>query len=143
MGQGVGQRGFLPEAHTDWILAVIGEELGASGVVVAVALLCVLVWRALVIASRAPDLFGTLAATGIGGMFAAQAIINVGVVGGLLPATGLVLPFLSYGASAAVVNMLAVGVLLKISLQGTWAMGATEPHSPRGTTQPTAPPTHP
>ncbi|MBX2798747.1 MAG: putative lipid II flippase FtsW [Myxococcales bacterium] len=115
LANGVAQRGFLPEPYTDFIIAVIGEELGAVGVGLAMLLLLLLVWRALVIAQRAPDLFGMLAATGLGAMFAIQAIINVGVVGGLFPATGLVLPFLSYGASAAVINVMAVGILLKVS----------------------------
>ena len=115
LASGVAQRGFLPEPHTDFISAVIGEELGLMGWAFAVLLQIGLVWRATVIARNAPDLFGMLAAIGIGSMFGAQAFINLGVVGGVLPAKGLVLPFLSYGASAAVVHTLCVGLLLRIS----------------------------
>ncbi len=117
LGSGVAQRGFLPEAHTDFISAVVGEELGVLGFVLVVALQIGLVWRASVIARRAADLYGLLAAQGIGAMFGAQAIINLGVVGGMLPAKGLVLPFLSYGASAAVVHTACVGLLLRISME--------------------------
>ncbi|MBA2321841.1 MAG: putative lipid II flippase FtsW [Deltaproteobacteria bacterium] len=117
LASGVAQRGFLPEAHTDFILAVIGEELGAVGWSAALLVLLAILWRALRIARSAPDLHGMLIAVGIAAMFASQAIINVGVVGGLLPAKGLVLPFLSYGSSAAMVNVWAVGVLLRISAE--------------------------
>lgn len=119
LGSGVAQRGFLPEAHTDFISAVVGEELGVLGFVGVVLLQIALVWRASIIARRSADLFGLFAAMGIGAMFGAQAIINLGVVGGLLPAKGLVLPFLSYGASAAVVHTACVGLLLRISLEQT------------------------
>ncbi len=117
LARGVAQQEFLPEAHNDFIIAVIGEELGAVGFVAAVGLLLLLVRRSFQIACCAPDLFGMLAAAGIGAMFAAQSIINIGVVGGCLPTKGLVLPFLSYGASAAVVHMVSIGVLLKIWME--------------------------
>ena len=117
IGSGVAQRGFLPEAHTDFISAVVGEELGVLGFVAVVLLQIGLVWRASVIARKSADLFGLFAAMGIGAMFGAQAIINLGVVGGLLPAKGLVLPFLSYGASAAVVHTACVGLLVRISME--------------------------
>ena len=117
LASGVAQRGFLPEAHTDFIVAVIGEELGAIGWSFTVLLLVGLVWRGIVIATRSDSLFGMLVAVGISSMFAAQAIINIGVVGGVLPAKGLVLPFLSYGASAAMLNVFCVGVLLRISME--------------------------
>ncbi len=117
LGSGVAQRGFLPEAHTDFISAVVGEELGVLGFVFVVLLQIGLVARASAIARRSADLFGLFAALGIGTMFGAQAIINLGVVGGMLPAKGLVLPFLSYGASAAVVHTGCVGLLLRISME--------------------------
>lgn len=118
LASGVAQRGFVPEAHTDFIIAVIGEELGALGWTFTMLLLIGLVWRGVVIASRASSLFGMLVASGLSTLFAAQAIINVGVVGGVLPPKGLVLPFLSYGASAAVVHTACVGLLLRISMEG-------------------------
>jgi len=117
LASGVAQRGFLPEAHTDFIVAVIGEELGAIGWSLTVLLLVGLIWRGIVIATRTDSLFGMLVAVGISAMFAAQAIINIGVVGGVLPAKGLVLPFLSYGASAAMLNTFCVGILLRISME--------------------------
>ena len=132
LASGVAQRGFLPEAHTDFIMAVIGEELGAVGWTLTVLLLVGLVWRGLVIAGRSPTLFGTLVATGISVMFAAQAIINIGVVGGVLPAKGLVLPFLSYGASAVLCHAMCVGVLLRIGMESE-AQVALELPSPRPT----------
>lgn len=121
LASGVAQRGFLPEPHTDFISAVVGEELGAMGWLLVVALQIALVLRAAHIARRAPELFGMLAATGIGTMLGAQAVINLGVVCGLLPAKGLVLPFLSYGASAAVVHTLCIGVLLKVGHEASRA----------------------
>jgi len=117
LATGVAQRGFLPEAHTDFISAVIGEELGAVGWMFTIVLILGLVWRGFLISTRARDLFGMLVATGITTMFAAQAVINMGVVCGLVPPKGLVLPFLSYGASAVLVHSLCVGLLLRVSLE--------------------------
>lgn len=111
---GVAQRGFLPEAHTDFIAAVIGEEFGAVGWAIMVCLQLVLVWRGLEIASRAADLWGTLVASGMTALLAAQCIINLGVIGALFPNKGLVLPFLSYGASAVLAHTVVVGVLLRV-----------------------------
>ena len=113
---GLAQQGFLPEPHTDFISAVIGEELGALGFVIAVGLQLALVWRGLHIASRAGDLFGMLVASGLTATLGAQAIINLGVVCGVMPTKGLVLPFLSYGSSAAMAHVFAVGILLRVSL---------------------------
>jgi cell division protein FtsW len=132
LATGVAQRGFLPEAHTDFISAVVGEELGALGWCALVALQMALVWRASAIAVRAPDLFGMVAATGIAAMFGASACINLGVVCGLLPAKGLVLPFVSYGASAAVVHTAAIGVVLKIGTEGARLQAQLAPQQPGG-----------
>ncbi len=114
---GVAQRGFLPEPHTDFISAVIGEELGAVGWCCAAGLQMFLVWRIVLVSGRARDLFGGLVAVGIATLFGAQAIINLGVVAGLMPAKGLVLPFLSYGASAVIVHVLAAGIVLRVGLE--------------------------
>jgi cell division protein FtsW len=137
LASGVAQRGFLPEAHTDFILAVVGEELGAVGWTAALVVLLAILWRALRIARNAPDLHGMLIAAGIAAMFSAQAIINVGVVGGLLPAKGLVLPFLSYGSSAALVNVWAIGLLLRISAERPAIPAPARATQPR--TRPTDP----
>jgi cell division protein FtsW len=118
VGRGVAQRGFLPEAHTDMIAAVVGEELGVVGIGLLVGLMMLLVARTLRVASRARDLYGLLVASGIAALFAAQAVINLGVVGGLLPAKGLVLPFFSSGASAVLVHTMAFGVLLHVERDG-------------------------
>ena len=117
LATGQAQSGFLPEAHTDFISAVVGEEFGAIGWAVLVLSYAVLVWRGTVIASRAKDMFGHLLAQGITLLLGAQAIINLGVVAGWLPPKGLVLPFLSYGSSAALVHTLCVAVLLRISME--------------------------
>lgn len=118
LGTGVAQRGFLPEAHTDFISAVIGEELGAAGWIAVIVAYMIVIWRGTYIASRAPDLFGQLVAMGVTGLLGMQAIINLGVVCGWLPAKGLVLPFLSYGASAVTVHVICIGLLLRVGLEG-------------------------
>ena len=109
-----GRLGFLPEQHTDFIFSVLGEELGfvMSGFVVLLYL--GLIWRALVIAGDARDLFGSMVAVGIGCMFAFYVFINLGMVMGLAPVTGLPLPFLSYGGSSLISSLAAVGILLSI-----------------------------
>lgn len=107
---------YLPEAHTDFILAVIGEELGLLGVMVVIGMFVVLVQRGFCIAMAAPDIFGRFLALGIAGLFGIEVIINMGVVTGMLPTKGLALPFLSYGGSSLLVSLFAAGVLLNISL---------------------------
>lgn len=131
LATGVAQRGFLPEAHTDFISAVIGEELGAVGWTFTMLVVLGMIWRGFHIANHARDLFGMLVATGLTTMLAAQAVINVGVVGGVVPPKGLVLPFLSYGASAALVHTLCIGILLRISLES--GRPAEEPPAPAPT----------
>jgi len=106
---------FLPEPHTDFVYAVIGEELGLIGTTVTLLCFCVLAWRGLRIATRAEDRFGSLMAIGITTMIAAQAFINMSVVIGLLPTKGIPLPLLSSGGSSLLVSLLGVGVLLNIS----------------------------
>jgi cell division protein FtsW len=105
----------LPESHTDFIFAVIGEELGFLGAATVVALFVILVWRGLRIGLRAPDPFGAYLALGITVLIATQTLVNLGVVTGLLPTKGLPLPFISFGGSALLVTMLSTGVLLNIS----------------------------
>ena len=119
LGQGVGgsrqKLFYLPESHTDFIFAVIGEELGFVGAVVFVALFAVLVWRGLRIGLRTPEPFGAYLALGITLLIATQVLVNLGVVTGLLPTKGLPLPFISFGGSALLMTMLSTGVLLNIS----------------------------
>lgn len=119
-GQGLGEGSqklfFLPEAHTDFIFSVIGEELGFLGVAGVLFLYLVFTQRGIRIALKAPDLFGSLLAFGIVVMVSFQALLNMGVVLGVLPTKGLTLPFISYGGTSLVVNLMAVGVLLSIAL---------------------------
>jgi rod shape determining protein RodA len=105
---------FVPEQHTDFIFSVAGEELGFVGAVAVIALLAIVLLRALRIAARADDMFGLLVASGIAIWFGVQAFINIGMTIGITPVTGLPLPFVSYGGSAMFADMIAVGVLLAI-----------------------------
>jgi cell division protein FtsW len=106
---------FLPEAHTDFIFAVICEEFGFIGALVVLALFAVYGWRGFVAAMKAPDQFGRLLGIGITTMVVGQALINLSVVLGLLPTKGIPLPFVSYGGSSLLGMLLATGVLLNIS----------------------------
>ena len=115
LGQGIQKYGYLPEAHTDFIMAVIAEELGLFGVSFVLILLSFIVLRGFVIARRCPDAFGSLLAIGISAMIGIQASINLGGVTGIIPLTGVPLPFVSYGGSSLVLLMMSVGVLANIS----------------------------
>ncbi len=115
LGEGKQKLFYLPEAHTDFILSVVGEEFGFMGVIVIVVMFFLLVQRALRIAMAAQDAFGRYLALGIAMLFGIQATVNMGVVTGLLPTKGLALPFISYGGSSLLINLFAVGILLNIS----------------------------
>jgi cell division protein FtsW len=108
---------YLPEAHTDFIYAVICEELGFIGAMLVIALFVVYGWRGMRAAFSAPDSFGKLLALGITAMVLSQALINFAVVLGMVPTKGIPLPFISYGGSSLLVMLLATGVLLNISQQ--------------------------
>jgi cell division protein FtsW len=112
---------YLPEAHTDFIYAVICEELGFIGAMVVIALFVVYGWRGMRAAFSAPDGFGKLLALGITAMVLSQALINFAVVLGMVPTKGIPLPFISYGGSSLLVMLLATGVLLNISQQAAEA----------------------
>jgi rod shape determining protein RodA len=111
--------GFVPEQHTDFVFTVAGEELGLLGAGVLIALLAVVIWRALAIASHTDDVFGRLAAAGIACWFGFQAFQNVGMCLGIMPVTGVPLPFVSYGGSSMFAGMLAIGLLQNIHLRST------------------------
>jgi rod shape determining protein RodA len=102
---------FVPEQHTDFIFSVAGEELGFAGAAVIIALLAVVFLRALRISAQAEDQFGMLVAAGIAIWFAVQSFVNIGMTIGIMPVTGLPLPFVSYGGSAMFADMIAIGVL--------------------------------
>jgi cell division protein FtsW len=114
---------FLPEAHTDFIFAVITEELGVIGAVVVLLLLAIYAWRGIRVVWNSPDSFGRMAALGITAMVAGQALINLSVVLGMVPTKGIPLPFVSYGGSSLIVMLLGTGVLLNISQQASPAGG--------------------
>ena len=106
---------YLPNAHTDFIFAVLGEELGLLGELIVLVLFGVMIYAGIRIAMRAPDNFGRLLAAGITGWIGLQAVVNLGAVTGLLPITGVPLPFVSFGGSALIVTLAAVGVLTSIA----------------------------
>ena len=108
---------YLPEHHTDFIFAILCEELGFLGGFIVIALFFIIAWRGLRIALRAPDLYGSLLAVGITSMIAFQAMLNIGVVTGTLPVTGIPLPFISHGGSSLLMSLASVGILLNISRQ--------------------------
>jgi cell division protein FtsW len=115
LGEGRQKLFFLPYPHTDFIYAVIGEELGLLGTVTVLILFGLLAWRGVAISLKAPDPFGRHLAFGLTMMIILQALINMAVVTGLLPTKGLTLPFLSYGGSSLLANLIAIGILWNIS----------------------------
>jgi rod shape determining protein RodA len=115
---------FLPEHHTDFIFAVIGERFGFVGAVILVALYAVLLWRALRIATLSRDMYGSIMAGGIAAMLLFQMFVNIGMTIGIMPVTGIPLPFVSYGGAAMITFLLLIGLLQSIHLR---VMTATTP----------------
>jgi cell division protein FtsW len=114
LGEGRQKMYYLPQAHTDFIFAVVGEEFGILGGVIVVALFCVILFRGMKIAHDEPDPFASLLAVGLTASLSFQALINMAVVIGLIPTKGLPLPFLSYGGTAIMMSMAALGALLAL-----------------------------
>jgi cell division protein FtsW len=112
---GVQKLFYLPEPHTDFIYAVISEELGLIGATLVLLCFCVITWRGLRVALRAPDSFGSFLALGLTTMVAVQAFVNMSVVLGMMPTKGIPLPFVSAGGSSLLINLLGMGVLLNVS----------------------------
>jgi len=110
------QLNFLPAQHTDFIFSVVGEELGFLGVIFLLGLYVIMLWRGIKIALEARDLLGTLLATGAVSFLFFHIVVNIGMAMGMLPATGLPLPFLSYGGSFMISNLIAIGILLNVEL---------------------------
>jgi rod shape determining protein RodA len=108
---------FVPEQHTDFVFTAVGEQLGFMGSATLLALFAFLIWRAMRIAMMSRDLFGTLVAGGIAALWAFQLFVNVGMTMGIMPITGIPLPFISYGGSSLVTNFTAVGLLLNIHMR--------------------------
>ncbi len=115
LGEGKQKMFYLPEAHTDFIMSVVGEELGLIGVLVIAAMFFLLVQRSMRVALQAEDNFGRFLAFGIATLLGIEAFVNIGVVTGLLPTKGLALPFISYGGSSLIITLFAVGILLNVS----------------------------
>jgi rod shape determining protein RodA len=109
--------GFVPEQHTDFIFTAVGEQLGFIGAATLLSLFAFLIWRALRIAAMARDLFGTLIAASIAALWAFQLFVNVGMTMGIMPITGIPLPFISYGGSSLITNFIAVGLLMNIHMR--------------------------
>jgi cell division protein FtsW len=132
LGAGRAKWLFLPNAHTDFIFAIIGEELGLVGCTLVLGLFAGFALVGLHVARTAPDRFGTLLATGVTAWVTGQALINLGAVVGVLPVSGITLPFLSAGGSSLLFTMTAAGVLANVALQSTTA-------APRRTSRPAPP----
>ncbi len=111
------QLNFLPENHTDFIFAVVGEELGFIGVTFLLLLYLVVLWRGMCIARDASDMFGRLLAVGITSMLAFHVLVNVGMTLGIMPVTGIPLPLMSYGVSSLTTNILSITILMNIQLR--------------------------
>lgn len=133
-GKGIGQSEqkwlFLPDAHTDFIFSIVGEEMGFLGACGLLLLFGIFVWRGLTIAAEADDRFGFLLAAGLTVNFGVYILINIAVTMGLMPTTGLPLPFVSYGGSALLANLAAVGLLLSVSRHRPSGISLTD-HSGR------------
>ncbi len=120
--------GFLPESHTDFIFAVVGERFGFVGAAIVLSLYALLIWRAIRILTIAKNLYGALLAAGIGAMLMTQVFVNVGGNVGIMPITGIPLPLMSYGGSSVIVTLIALGILQSVYVQAREAAaGKTEP----------------
>lgn len=126
LGQGRQKWAYVPNAHTDFIFAIIGEEVGLLGTLLVLATFGVLVYAGVRAARRAPDAFGRILAGGIVAWIAGQAVINMGAVVGLLPITGVPLPLVSFGGSSLVITMAAVGVLVSVANAEVWPQGSEQ-----------------
>ena len=116
---GVQKLFYLPEPHTDFIYSVIAEELGLIGATIVLLCFAAITWRGLRVALRAPDSFGAFLALGLTAMIAVQALFNISVALGLLPTKGIPLPFVSFGGSSLLINLVGMGILLNVSQQAS------------------------
>ena len=131
LGGGREKWGTLPNAHTDFIFSVVGEELGLVGAIAIMGLFFALAWYGYRAAGRAPDRFGCLVAVGVTTWITSQAVINMGAVIGVLPVTGIPLPFISFGGSSLVITLAAMGILMNIARQERARPRAQAPRRPR------------
>ncbi len=116
LGQSIQKYGFIPEPHTDFIITIIAEELGFAGVFVIILLLFFIVFKGIYTGLHCKDAFGSLLSIGIAGMIGIQTIVNLGAASGLLPITGVTLPFISYGGSSLILLMISTGILVNVSM---------------------------
>ena len=119
LGQSKQKYLYISEPHTDFIFAVLAEELGFVGCAIVIALFGIFIWRGVLAAMKAPDMFGSLVAVGITSLIGLQAIINIAVVTSSMPVTGMPLPFFSYGVTSLLILLCSVGILLNISRAGS------------------------
>ena len=115
LGESIQKLGFVPEAQNDMIFSIICEELGLAGAVLLILVFAVLIWRFMVIATHASDLFGALIAAGVMGHIAIQVMLNVAVVTNTIPNTGITLPFISYGGTSVLFLLSEMGLALSVS----------------------------
>ena len=115
LGQSMQKRGFLPEAQNDMIFSIICEELGLFGGIAVIVMFLLLIWRLMVVAYNAPDLFGALLVVGVMGHIAIQVILNIAVVTNTIPNTGISLPFISYGGSSVMFLLIEIGLVLSVA----------------------------
>lgn len=127
LGQGRQKWAYVPNAHTDFIFAIIGEEVGLLGTLLVLATFAILVYAGVRAARRAPDAFGRILAGGLVAWIAGQAVINMGAVVGLLPITGVPLPLVSFGGSSLVITMAAIGILISVANEEQWPDAAGRP----------------
>lgn len=126
LGESLQKYGFLPYGYTDFIVSIIAEEFGLLGILFVIGLLAWVVFRGFMIGIRCQNTFGSLLAIGIAGLIGVQSVVNLGVVCGLLPTTGVPLPFISYGGTALVIFMFSAGVLINISMFVNWERNKKE-----------------
>lgn len=115
LGGSIQKLGFVPEAQNDMIFSIICEELGLAGAVILVIVFMILIWRFMVIATHAADLFGSLIAVGVMGHIAIQVMLNIAVVTNTIPNTGITLPFISYGGTSVLFLLAEMGLALSVS----------------------------
>jgi cell division protein FtsW len=131
LGNSVQKYQWLPEAHTDFIFAIIGEELGLVGTAGVVLAFTLLLWRGVRASLRAPDAYGALLAGGITAWIGIQAFVNIGAVTGVIPTTGVPLPFISYGGTSLAMTLTGVGILCNVSAQGRRQRVTVRAHADR------------
>ncbi len=115
LGESMQKMGFLPEAQNDMIFSIICEELGLFGAIAVMLMFLLLIWRLMIIANNAPDMFGALLVIGVMGHISIQVVLNIAVVTNTIPNTGITLPFISYGGSAVIIQLAEVGIALNVA----------------------------